>query len=204
MTLGATSIRRWFLKIVEISNGLSIQELWAMLIIMKHNGRKTIMGKIHPPSCQDLKGDVLGVQTSQLERRPVDTVSGLELSLSSGWSGDGSSSWRNVEGQWTGWVRRRASCSYGMVWYGYHTMVWYGMVWWQLSAPTDLLIAQLPDGSPKSPKCPINCSSPNYLRTVRHSHPRKCRNRSNLNLNWKGSQGMCLLVRTTFLVGNWK
>ena len=85
-------IRRWFLKIVEISNGLSIQELWAMLIIMKHNGRKTIMGKIHPPSCQDLKGDVLGVQTSQLERRPVDTVSGLELSLSSGWPGDGSSS----------------------------------------------------------------------------------------------------------------
>ena len=49
MTLGASSIRRWFLKIVEISNGLSIQELWAMLIIMKHNGRKTIMGKIHPP-----------------------------------------------------------------------------------------------------------------------------------------------------------
>ena len=41
---------------------------------------------------QDLKGDVLGVQTSQLERRPVDTVSGLELSLSSGWPGDGSSS----------------------------------------------------------------------------------------------------------------
>ena len=63
---------------------------------------------------------------------------------------------------------------YGNIWYSMviYGMVWYGMVWWQLSAPTDLLIAQLPDGSPKSPKCPINCSSPNYLHTVKHSNVR--------------------------------
>ena len=50
-----------------------------MWIIMKHNERKTIMRNIFPPSCQDLKGDVLGVQASHLEGRSGGSVSVLEF-----------------------------------------------------------------------------------------------------------------------------